>query len=204
MRIRGGFVSNSSSSSFIISKDNLSPEQIKLIKTHIVSDSLYGNPGYSYLKEYDEETGKLVMPERSLEETLDLSDEWLIHETDEEIQGATSMDNFEMDNFLEAIGVDPDVIEWGDDYGTYIDLYEKTTQGRVRICFDSVGLKPWEELPGALADANSWKALAKCYRSQYIAEKMTATFYKAMYNYFYKALQEKDETFLEKYVKADK
>ena len=42
MKIRNGFVSNSSSSSFIINKENLTPNQIERIKNHIEVDVKQG------------------------------------------------------------------------------------------------------------------------------------------------------------------
>jgi hypothetical protein len=73
MKIRSGFVSNSSSSSFIISKHFLSPYQIEQIYAHT---RFAGN------------------------------DAWIITETGTEIRGETSMDNFNMAEYLIRINVD--------------------------------------------------------------------------------------------------
>ena len=89
MKIRSGFVSNSSSSSFLISKQALSPHQIELITNYpqYVEGFFMHNdvPG------------------------------WSIEETKFFIKGSTSMDNFDMSTYLERIGVDDDAIEW--EYG---------------------------------------------------------------------------------------
>jgi hypothetical protein len=88
MKTRSGFVSNSSSSSFLISKHTLSPHQINLILDHI-------KHGPEFFIEYCE-------PESA----------WSIEETKYYIKGHTMMDNFDMDTYLERIGVDEEAIEW--------------------------------------------------------------------------------------------
>ena len=85
MKIRNGFVSNSSSSSFIIKKTKLSETQIKQIKNHIKA-----------YKEFDMDHGY----------TIDKCDEWSISETTDLLIGSTSMDNFNMNKFFRFIGVD--------------------------------------------------------------------------------------------------
>jgi hypothetical protein len=76
MKKRYGFVSNSSSSSFIIRKKFLTEEQINLIKNH----STCGEP---YAKEYP----------------------WDIIEEDDHLEAFTSMDNFDLWAYLYKIGV---------------------------------------------------------------------------------------------------
>ncbi len=88
MKIKIEFITNSSSASFTILKKNLSAAQADLIKNHIAESNnfilhrgpqhqIYNSPG----------------------------DAWQIIETEDSIEGYTSMDNFDMDWFLEKIGV---------------------------------------------------------------------------------------------------
>jgi hypothetical protein len=86
MKMRDGFVSNSSSSSFIISKYHLSKGQIDKIYNHAVIGRDLGIPHTDWA--------------------------WSITETDENIKGSTVMDNFDMHRFLNEIGINGDLIEW--------------------------------------------------------------------------------------------
>ena len=90
MKIREGFVSNSSSSSFIIKKKDLSYEQMDNIRNHI-------------------EVGKRLGIEYA-----DPEDAWTIHETDSEISGCTIIDNFRIEELFRAIGVKDENITWGE------------------------------------------------------------------------------------------
>jgi hypothetical protein len=79
MRVRHGFVSNSSSSSFILPRSMVTPEQVQQIIDH-------------------SEVGKKL--------GLDYAeDAWSIEVTDTEVRGWTTMDNFNMHEFFERIGV---------------------------------------------------------------------------------------------------
>ena len=88
MKLRIGFVTNSSSSSFTIAKSDLTDDQIEKIKNHI-----------KVAKELEMET---------------FYDEWDIRETKYGIHGYTLMDNFDMEKFLLSIGVDREDVEWED------------------------------------------------------------------------------------------
>jgi hypothetical protein len=94
MKIRNGFVSNSSSSSFVIPKDELTSEQI--MKIH----------------DYSEEA-------RKHQEYYDFGDaydmDWNIHESDFYISGYCIMDNFDMYTFLEEyLKIPREIIKWSD------------------------------------------------------------------------------------------
>jgi len=87
MKIRNGFVSNSSSSSFVIALNEITVEQLEKIKNH------------------SEEGKKLGMEYAS--------DEWFIKVRNGLVTGSTIMDNFNMQEFLEKIGV-KNKVEWCD------------------------------------------------------------------------------------------
>ena len=80
MKIRIGFVSNSSSSSFIIRKDCISASQADKVRDHDGDGD---------------------------------GEAWIITEDETRIAGHTFMDNFDMETFLERIGVEENHIEWG-------------------------------------------------------------------------------------------
>ena len=84
MKVRKDFVTNSSSSSFIISKKYLSPHQIESIYSH----------------------------NNFCTELLDFP--WHINENKDYVTGYVSMDNFDMYTYLENIGVPMQVVRWGE------------------------------------------------------------------------------------------
>ena len=98
MKVRTGFVSNSSSSSFIIPRRLLSNEQVELIENHM-----------SVLNRRVKDKSKRLYTE---------SDEWNITVNDHHVRGYTMMDNFPMFSYLvDVVGVDPDSISSGDGTG---------------------------------------------------------------------------------------
>ena len=90
MKIRSGFVSNSSSSSFVIPKDKITALQLDQIVNHIEEGKKYN---------------------------MDCCDDgsywnWDINTNGHVVCGDTLMDNFDMREFLNYIGVDPNVVRW--------------------------------------------------------------------------------------------
>lgn len=88
MKIRHDFVTNSSSSSFLIAKKHLDNDQIEAIRRHSALGEKLGI-------DYSEES-------------------WGIRESDGYITGSTDMDNFDMYEFLEKIDVDMNKVDWSD------------------------------------------------------------------------------------------
>ena len=87
MKKRIGFVSNSSSSSFMLKKEYASEHQLELIRNHSTKGADFG-------VEYSDDC-------------------WTITENEYCIEGKTWMDNFDMDEFLTRIGI-KDGVEWSD------------------------------------------------------------------------------------------
>ncbi|MEN6550062.1 MAG: hypothetical protein ABFE07_28805 [Armatimonadia bacterium] len=91
MKVRSGFVSNSSSASFVILKFNLTKRQLKQIRS---AQAYARRVGMEYPEEFA--TG------------------WQLREDENVLWGTTPMDNFGMAEFLTKIGVDWDYIGWED------------------------------------------------------------------------------------------
>lgn len=103
MKVRNGFVSNSSSSSFVISIDDLTPRQLRKIQDHI---------DVAKTRVFRE-----MLEDRGIEDFYVTDDDrWYIDVTEDKVEGSTSMDNFDMRTFLAVIGVDMSRVKWGDGY----------------------------------------------------------------------------------------
>lgn len=88
MKVREDFVTNSSSSSFIINKRHLDADQLEAIRRH-------------------DEIGEALGLEYATER-------WCIEENNKYIGGHTSMDNFDMYEFLEQIDVNMRYVDFSD------------------------------------------------------------------------------------------
>lgn len=89
MKVRVGFVTNSSSSSFLIAKKHLDKDQIKAIQNHEILGKTFGLwDSWSFA--------------------------WNIDENEDFISGYTFMDNFPMYNFFEEIGIPNQFVQWGE------------------------------------------------------------------------------------------
>ena len=92
MKVRNGFVSKSSSSSFVINKYELSQRQIDQIENHA------------------EVSGGLICPRGDWGDT-ELCP-WDINIDESTVCGFTICDNFNMKQFLIAIGVRQNAVRW--------------------------------------------------------------------------------------------
>jgi len=90
MKTREGFVSNSSTSSFVLKKADVTEEQLEAIRKHDQSqafkDCRWSSAG----------------------------DAWTILEDDECLMGYTWMDNFDMAEYMKELGIDSSVVEMDD------------------------------------------------------------------------------------------
>lgn len=89
MKIRNGFVSNSSSSSFVVQKDGLNDLQKFAIEHHIELAT--------WLK------SKMELEKYSMYEWLE---EWWVDDQGDCYYCYTSMDNFPLDTFLKQFGIE--------------------------------------------------------------------------------------------------
>ena len=104
MKIRSGFVSNSSSSSFVLDKDMLSDEQIEMLKNHCH----YGKKFYNLMKSDKYLATALGIEYADGVDPYELSaedhyDPWNVEETDSKIELSTYLDNFNMELFIKII-----------------------------------------------------------------------------------------------------
>lgn len=92
MKIRLGFVSNSSSSSFMLYKPEMTRAQIYAVQNHAAEYSLIVDP----------EIRRNIY---GGDLTAESGDSWRITETEHTMRLYTSMDNFDMAAFLEYLGI---------------------------------------------------------------------------------------------------
>lgn len=107
MKIRQGFVSNSSSSSFMLSKSGLSKHQIDSMRDHINSFKKYAKDHNIEKDEYDM-YGDFGCVEPH--------DSWEVCEKQNVIFFSTIIDNFDLLEYAEVLEIPNDNIEYFDFY----------------------------------------------------------------------------------------
>ena len=107
MKVRNGFVSNSSSSSFVIKKEDLSEFQLFMIRNHFDIGKVLDKHIDFYKDDFEDgfSPDTFIYLENRM-------DEWKITEDDNTISGDTWMNNFSMESFLRLIGVDRDKVNF--------------------------------------------------------------------------------------------
>ena len=121
MKVRRGFVSNSSSSSFMVMLRHLTTEQVRQIVEHVAeAERINKDLGAKRVKDdsgWDEWETDL-----DEEPPFMFIEEWGIELGDDRIIGWTHMDNFDFDAFLRHIGVDMDKVSWAHEYEPRFEL----------------------------------------------------------------------------------
>jgi hypothetical protein len=118
MKIRKGFVSNSSSSSFVVLKDSLTKEQLDMILHYQEWAKFFIELEKETLVEYDDEREDYDKNFDKLKYKFEYyQDRWYLEEFDNYIFGSTSMDNFRFGDFFDHIKVNPDYVDWEETWG---------------------------------------------------------------------------------------
>lgn len=113
MKIRTGFVSNSSSSSFLLDLNKLTTKQIRQIRLHAkiavtsyVEEFKQDSPRYADYGTY-ELTHRLGSISR---ENGKLTDGWLVRKHGQYLYCGTLIDNFDLTKFIEMIGANKAIV----------------------------------------------------------------------------------------------
>lgn len=118
MKIRNGFVSNSSSSSFVLLKDSITAEQRDMILNYQEWAKFFIELEKGSFVEYKDPNEDYRENSDKLKYKFEYYDEgWYLEEFDNYIFGSTGMDNFRFGDFLEYIKVDQKYTAWEETWG---------------------------------------------------------------------------------------
>ena len=156
MRLRSGFVSNSSASSFVVPLSALTDEQVAAILDHfdharIHFPTTFGfeppEDGQQWRMECEDDYAPVYWRVVGLDPSEEaywfegcvrfpgLDSAWAVARDDEAgwLIGHTGCQNFDMGDFLDAIGVPREAVEWcGDEsHQTYWEVYHR--EGEIRL-----------------------------------------------------------------------
>jgi hypothetical protein len=104
MKIRNGFVSNSSSSSFVLLLKDITPSQLDMLQRHT---QIAQAAGWAF-GEYPGDNEVCCCG------WAGTKDAWEITVTDKSVKGYTVQDNFNMRAFMGRIGIASDLAKWSD------------------------------------------------------------------------------------------
>lgn len=116
MKVRLGFVSNSSSSSFILDKTKLTPEQLESIYHH--AEQAMARFGSAHPEAPASDGFKST---EIADYNLGWADPWHVKEVDNLLVVWTIMDNFGMGRWLEIIGAEAAIVSRDDNSGEWWD-----------------------------------------------------------------------------------
>jgi hypothetical protein len=119
MKYRQGFISNSSSSSFVVYKKDITEQQADYIRRHqeisnmdpfpVIIDNrgitIYEDNNIIIIKKNEIEYEVEHYERYDSQNICGKYDNWSISEDEDTIEGCTTMDNFDMHYFLQRIGV---------------------------------------------------------------------------------------------------
>jgi hypothetical protein len=118
MKIRNGFVSNSSSSSFVLLKDSITAEQKDMILNYQKWVKFFLDLEKGSFVEYEDAREDYEKNSDKLKYIFEYyNDSWYLEEFDNFIFGSTGMDNFRFQDYFEHIKVDQKYSSWEETWG---------------------------------------------------------------------------------------